>query len=87
MIILRAYCAPEVIESASSSIITLWTFGGKLTTFVAKFLIFVLTTLIPLSSEAFSSKVASLNLVSRTSLHRQIIEVVLPQPGGPYSII
>jgi len=62
------------------------TYGSWLvvTVVLAKFLIFSLTTLIPLSSEAFNSKTLErYNSGPNSCLQRARIVEVLPVPGGP----
>lgn len=41
----------------------------------------------PQSSEAFNSKVASLNFYPNISQHKARIDEVFPHPGGPVKII
>lgn len=83
----KAYCALEVIASASSRIIILCAFSGTLTFYYAKDLIFSRTTSIPLSSDAFNSQTAVLRQSPSNSLAKHIILVVFPQPGGPTNMI
>ena len=77
------------MESASSRMITLnggqgWPWTGAPTALEAKFFIFSLTTLMPRSSEAFSSKTRLLHSSGpKSCLTMARAEVVLPVPGGP----
>ena len=86
MIILRAYWAALVIASASSRMTSLCMPSGTVTFLFANYLIFSLTTSIPLSSEAFSSRTAFLAVSPSMVLANAITDVVLPVPGGPTMI-
>lgn len=86
MIIRRACCAPSVKLSASSNTMILVFPWGRDTFFWAKDLIWSLTTSIPRSSEALSSRVASLNWDSSNYLTMQSTLEVFPTPGGPARI-
>lgn len=57
--------------------------GGRVTFFWAKDLICYLTTAMPRSSEAFSSKEASLKLFSSNYRTMHSTLDVFPTPGGP----
>merc|ERR1711935_531085 len=57
--------------------------GGRVTFFCANILILLRTTSIPRSSDAFSSRTASLYEGPRSVCARQRTEVVFPIPGGP----
>ena len=83
MTILKAYYAAFVIASASSKMTNLCIPSGTVTFLFANCLIFSLTTSIPLSSEAFSSKTAFFAVSPSMVLARAMTEVVLPVPGGP----
>lgn len=74
----RACCAPFVMLSASSRMITLCLPGGSVTFLVAKVFILLRTTSMPRSSEAFSSRTASLKADPRSWRARHRIDVVLP---------
>lgn len=69
--------------STSSKIIILCRPGGKVTFCCANILTLFLTTSMPLSLEAFSSRTASLNAGPNKSFAKHNIVVVLPTPGGP----
>jgi len=86
IIILRACWAPSVKLSASSKTMIFVFPWGSETFFWAKDLIWSLTTSIPRSSEAFSSRVASLNWDYSNYLTMQSTLDVLPTPGGPAKI-
>ena len=83
MVLRNACCAALVIESASSSRIILCRPGGRVTFFCANILILLRTTSMPRSSDAFSSRTASLYEGPRSACARQRTEVVFPMPGGP----
>jgi hypothetical protein len=78
-----ACCAPFVIASASSRMITLCRPGGSVTFFCANILILLRTTSMPRSSDALSSSTASLNAGPSSWRARHVTDVVLPVPGGP----
>ena len=78
-----ACCAADVMESASSSRTILCLPGGRVTFFCANILILFLTTSMPRSSEAFSSRTASLYAGPRRVCAKHKMLVVLPIPGGP----
>lgn len=86
MIILSACWAPSVKLSASSKTIILVLPGGRATFFWANDLICSRTTSIPRSSDALSSRVASLYWFSRIYRTMQSTLDVLPTPGGPVRI-
>jgi len=85
LLLLNAACATPVIESHSSSITNL---RLSPTNYLVsqKVLMVSRTTSIPLSSEAFSSRVLCLNESPITSLARASMHVVLPVPAGPWNI-
>jgi hypothetical protein len=76
-------CAPSVIESASSRMMTLCLPGGSVTFFWANALMRFRTTSIPRSSDALSSRTPSLNASPRSARASARMLVVLPVPGGP----
>mmetsp|Transcript_7222 Transcript_7222/g.23720 ORF Transcript_7222/g.23720 Transcript_7222/m.23720 type:complete len:226 (+) Transcript_7222:219-896(+) len=75
--------AALVMASASSRMTSLWLPGGRLTFFFAKDLMRSRTTSIPRSSDAFSSRTASVVAGPRSWRARHSIDVVFPVPGGP----
>ena len=83
----QSCCAADVIASASSRIISLCRPGGRVTFFCANILILVLTTSMPLESDALSSSTASLYVPPRSWRARQRTDDVLPDPGGPARIM
>jgi len=84
--ILKACWALSVMLSASSRIMSLCIPGGTVTFWWANYLILSLTTSIPLSSEALSSKVPA--FTQSPSIWRAIHMTleVFPVPGGPTKI-
>ena len=70
--------------SASSKMLILCRPFGKVTFWLANILIWFLTTSIPLSLDALSSRTASLNEAPRSALARHRILVVFPVPGILY---
>ena len=86
MIILNACYAVFVIASASSRMMILCIPSGTVTFLLANYLILSLTTSIPLSSDAFSSRTAFFAVSPSIVLERAMTEVVFPVPGGPTMI-
>ena len=82
MVLRRAACASDVSASASSRKIILNP-PSPMGAILAKSLIFVRTTSMPLSSEAFSSLKLRLQLSPKSSRVSAIAHVVLPVPAGP----
>mmetsp|Transcript_44799 Transcript_44799/g.107536 ORF Transcript_44799/g.107536 Transcript_44799/m.107536 type:complete len:238 (-) Transcript_44799:69-782(-) len=78
-----ACCAPSVMASASSRMMTLCLPGGSVTFFCAKALMRLRTTSMPRSSEAFSSSTPSLKASPSNARASASTLVVLPVPGGP----
>ena len=72
--------------SASSRMMILCLPGGRVTFCWANILIWLRTTSMPRSLDAFSSSTASLNDGPKRIRARQRIVVVFPTPGGPWNL-